>query len=167
MDMRRLGTLAAVAGIALLAACGGNDSGDDTTAVPGDSSGSDGSTEPGVPIVGSRWVLEELQAAGATVAGPADPQAYFEIDENGDVTGSTGCNGFSGAAEVSDAGITFEPLISTRRGCSGDLGQIDSSMLQVLRGETTVEVAGDTLTITNADGDSLTLQASDAPSTEL
>ncbi|WP_083460066.1 META domain-containing protein [Jiangella muralis] len=164
--MRRLGTLAAVAGIALLAACGGNDSGDDTTAVPGDS-GSDGSTEPAVPIVGSRWVLEELQAAGATIAGPADPQAYFEIGENGDVTGSTGCNGFSGSAEVSDSSITFQPLISTRRGCSGDLGQIDNSMLAVLSGEVTVEVSGDALTITNAEGESLTMQASDAPSTDL
>ncbi|TDD70205.1 META domain-containing protein [Jiangella aurantiaca] len=166
MVMRRLGTLAAVAGIALLAACGGNDSGDDTTAVPGDS-GSDGSTEPAVPIVGSRWVLEELQATGATVAGPSDPEAYFEIDENGDVTGSTGCNGFSGSAEVGDSSITFQPLISTRRGCSGDLGQIDNSMLQVLSGEVTVEASGDTLTLTNADGNSLTMVMSDAPSTDL
>ncbi|WP_158602912.1 META domain-containing protein [Jiangella rhizosphaerae] len=164
--MRRLGTLAAVAGLALLAACGGNDSGDDTTAVPGDS-GVGGSTEPAVPIVGSRWVLEELQAAGATVAGPTESEAYFEIDENGDVTGSTGCNGFSGSAEVSDSSITFQPLISTRRGCSGDLGQIDSSMLRVLNGEVTVEVSGDVLTLTNAEGDSLTMAASDAPSTDL
>ncbi|SDT67193.1 META domain-containing protein [Jiangella sp. DSM 45060] len=155
-----------MAGIALLAACGGNDSGDDTTAVPGDS-GADGSTEPAVPVVGSRWVLEELQAAGATIAGPADPQAYFEIDENGDVTGSTGCNGFSGSAEVSDSSITFQPLISTRRGCSGDLGQIDGSMLGVLSGEVTVEMSGDVLTITNAEGETLTMQASDAPSTDL
>ncbi|SDU36818.1 META domain-containing protein [Jiangella alkaliphila] len=155
-----------MASIALLAACGGNDSGDDTTAVPGDS-GSDGSTEPAVPIVGSRWVLEELQAAGATVAGQSDPEAYFEIDENGDVTGTTGCNGFSGSAEVGDASITFQPLISTRRGCSGELGQIDTHMLAVLNGEVTVEVTGDALTLTNTEGDSLSLLASDAPSTDL
>ncbi len=155
-----------MASIALLAACGGNDSGDDTTAVPGDS-GSDGSTEPAVPIVGSRWVLEELQAAGATVAGQSDAEAYFEIDENGDVTGTTGCNGFSGSAEVGDASITFQPLISTRRGCSGELGQIDTHMLAVLSGEVTVEVTGDALTLTNTEGDSLSLLASDAPSTDL
>jgi heat shock protein HslJ len=167
MDMRRLGTLAAVAGIALLAACGSDDAGDDTTAVPGDSSESDGSTEPAVPVVGSRWVLNEVTTAEATLQRPADADAYLQIDENGDVTGSTGCNGFSGSAEVSDSSISFAPLISTRRGCSGELGQIDSSMLQVLNGDVTVEVAGDVLTVTNAEGDTLSLSASDAPSTDL
>lgn len=167
MDMRRLGTLAAVAGIALLAACGSEDAGDDTTAVPGDSSESDGSTEPAVPIVGSRWVLDEVQTADATVSPPAEAEAYFQIDENGDVTGSTGCNGFGGSAEVSDSTISFSPLISTRRGCSGDLGEIDASMLQVLNGDVTVEVAGDMLTLTNAEGDTLTLQATDAAATGL
>jgi heat shock protein HslJ len=167
MDMRRLGTLAAVAGIAMLAACGSSDSGDDTTAVPGDSSESDGSTEPAVPVVGSRWVLDEVTAQGATVERPADADAYFQIDENGDVTGSTGCNGFSGSAEVSDSSISFAPLISTRRGCSGELGKIDSSMLQVLNGDVTVEVSGDVLTVTNAEGDTLSLTASDAAATGL
>jgi heat shock protein HslJ len=167
MDMRRLGTLAAVAGIAMLAACGSSDSGDDTTAVPGDSSESDGSTEPAVPVVGSRWVLDEVTAQGATVERPADADAYFQIDENGDVTGSTGCNGFSGSAEVSDSSISFAPLISTRRGCSGELGQIDSSMLQVLNGDVTVEVSGDVLTVTNAEGDTLSMTASDAAATGL
>jgi heat shock protein HslJ len=167
MDMRRLGTLAAVAGIAVLAACGSSDSGDDTTAVPGDSSESDGSTEPAVPIVGSRWVLDEVTTADATVQASSEAEAYFQIDENGDVTGSTGCNGFSGSAEVSDSTISFSPLISTRRGCSGDLGQIDSSMLQVLDGDVTVEAAGDVITITNAEGDTLTMQASGAAATGL
>lgn len=167
MDMRRLGTLAAVAGIALLAACGSSDDGDDTTAVPGDSSESDESTEPAVPIVGSRWVLDEVQTAETTLQPPAEAEAYFQIDENGDVTGSTGCNGFSGSAEVSDSTISFSPLISTRRGCSGDLGQIDASMLQVLNGDVTVEAAGEVITITNAEGDTLTLQASGAASTGL
>lgn len=159
MDMRRLGTLAAVAGIALLAACGSGDAGDDTTAVPGDSAGSDGSTEPALPVVGSRWVLEEVTTADATVQGSADAEAYFEIDENGDVTGSTGCNGFSGSAQVSDSSISFAPLISTRRGCSGDVGQIDASMMQVLKGEVAVEISGDTLTLINAEAGTLTMQA--------
>ncbi|WP_051426509.1 META domain-containing protein [Jiangella gansuensis] len=156
-----------MASIALIAACGGNDSDDGTTAVPEDGSGSGGSSEPAVSIVSSRWVLDQLETAEASLQAPSESEAWFEIGENGDVTGSTGCNGFSGAAEVGDASITFQPLISTRRGCSGELGEIDNAMLSVLRGEVTAEISGDVLTITNAEGGTLTLQASDQPSTEL
>ncbi|WP_162606583.1 META domain-containing protein [Jiangella asiatica] len=155
-----------MASIALIAACGSNDSDDGTTAVPEDG-GSGGSSEPAVSIVSSRWVLSQLETADASLQPSGESEAWFEIGENGDVTGSTGCNGFSGAAEVSDSSITFQPLISTRRGCSGELGDIDNAMLGVLRGEVTAEVSGDVLTITNAEGGTLTLQASDQPATEL
>jgi heat shock protein HslJ len=148
-----------MASIAFVAACGNNGSNDETTAVPEDDGGQS-STEPALSIVGQRWVLAEVQAQGGPVKAPADPEAYLEITEDGDVTGSTGCNGFGGSAEVGDQTITFQPLIATKRGCSGDLGKLDSAMLSVLHGEVTAEVAGGTLTITDEEGEVLTLEAS-------
>lgn len=163
MDMRRLGILAAMASIALIAACGSNDD-DGTTAVPeGDSSSAEETAEPAIPLTGSRWVLTSVETAGASVQGMDDPEAYFQIDEKGEVSGSTGCNGFGGSAEVGDDVITFEPLIATKKACSGELGQIDSAMLGVLRGDVTTEVVGEEITLTNADGDSLTMHASAEP----
>lgn len=152
-----------MATIALVTACGNNGN-DETTAVPEDD-GQQSSTEPAVSVVGQRWVLAEADAQSGAVKAPSEPEAYLEIAENGDVTGSTGCNGFGGAAEVGDQTITFQPLIATKRGCSGQLGKVDSAMLSVLHGEVTAEIAGNTLTLTNDEGETLTLEvASGSPS---
>lgn len=169
--MRRLRTLAAVASIAVIAACGSG-SDDDTTTVPEDGGGSsetesNESTGSAVPIVGTQWMLDEVDAGGASIQTDADTSAYLRINEAGEVTGSTGCNGFSGSAEVGDEVITFEPLLATKKGCSGELGQIDSSMLSVLRGEVSADVAGDSLTLTNTDGETLVLTVGEPPSTDL
>lgn len=154
----------------MIAACGsGND--DDTTAVPegGGSSETDSSESTGsaVPIVGTQWILNEVEAADASITTDANISAYLRINDAGEVTGSTGCNGFSGSAEVGDEVITFEPLLATKKGCSGALGQVDSAMLTVLRGEVSADVAGDSLTLTNADGETLMLTVGEPPSTDL
>ena len=170
IGMRRLRIFSAVAGIALLAACGSNGSDDGTTAVPEDGSGTSESETTAEPasIVSTKWILKEVATADVSLQSADDgPSAWLQINDAGEVTGSTGCNGFGGSAEVGEGVVTFEPLLATKKGCSGELGEIDTAMLTVLRGEVTAEVSGDSLTMTNADGDALTLSAGEVPSGEL
>lgn len=162
-QMRQLRTLVAVAGLAVLAACGSQDATDDpATAVPEDGAASE--SPPGAPVVGSRWVLSSLKTAAGTVEPPADATPYLQIDDNGQVVGSTGCNGFGGSAQVGEGSISFSPLIATKMACSGVLGDLDSAILGVLDGDVTTSVSGDDLKITNAAGDSLNLRLSAEPS---
>ena len=64
-------------------------------------------------LAGTKWRLEDLSGAGAI----ADPPATLEFAEDGGVSGSTGCNRFTGTATVSGDAISFSPLATTRRAC--------------------------------------------------
>jgi heat shock protein HslJ len=81
------------------------------------------------------------------------------------VGGNTGCNAFGGNAEVNedDGTVTFSEVFSTMRACTGERGESDSAMMAVLQGTVTVELDGETLTLTNANGDSLQLTATEEP----
>lgn len=162
LQTRQFRILAVVASIAALAACGSRDASDRTTAVPEEGSGAS-STPASEPIVGSRWVLHAVETASASIEAPTSAAAFLEIDDTGQVLGNTGCNGFGGAAEVAEGSVTFSQLIATKKACSGELGQIDTAMLSVLDGEVTAEVTGGKLTLTNADGETLTLHVSEEP----
>lgn len=164
IDMRRLGQFVTVlASATVLAACGNG--GDDTTVVPDDAD--PGSQTEDTPLAGTYWELDELAAGDSTTEIPGDVGAYLQI-EDGAVGGNTGCNTFGGNAEVDDEGgtVEFSEVFSTMRACSGPAGESDSTMMAVLQGTVTVEINGDALTLTNADGDSLRLSAAEEPPTE-
>lgn len=155
--MKRLRMLIAVAGLVTVAACG-NDNGDDgTTAVPDNGAGSE--TED-TPLDGTHWQLDGLSVDDASPKLPKDAESFLEITD-GAVGGNTGCNTFGGNAEVSEDGstVTFSEVIATKRACSRPLGEVDNAMLAVLRDEVTAEISGDTLTLTNTNGDQLELSA--------
>ncbi|NED95331.1 META domain-containing protein [Phytoactinopolyspora alkaliphila] len=159
--MRRLGQFVTVlASATVLAACGNG--GDDTTAVPDD--GDPGSQTEGMPLAGTYWGLDELSADDSTTEIPDDVGAYLLL-EDGAVGGNTGCNTFGGNAEINedDGTVEFSEVFSTMRACSGAQGESDSAMMAVLQGTVMVEIDGESLTLTNAQGDSLQLSVTEEP----
>lgn len=164
MEMRPLRILAVFAVVAGLAGCG-----DDmrTTISPGGGGGA--AAQPTVvataSLAGTTWLVEEAVTASGPVRPQAENVAYLTIDSDGTVLGNTGCNGFSGTAEVSDGRLDFAPLISTKVACSGDAGVVDTTMLHLLDGEVGAAVEGTTLTITGGEGGSLVLHATSSPTT--
>ena len=60
-----------------------------------------------------KWQATEI--SGASVA--ADVQTTLEIAEDGQSTGSGGCNTFRGMAEFSITAISFGPLAGTKMAC--------------------------------------------------
>lgn len=167
--MRRIGLLAAMVGLVAVAACG-NDSDDDTTAVTDNGSATDNGTTAtpddnadspaeDAPLTGTRWTVDALSVADvATESVSADTGAFVVIEE-GEIRGDTGCNTFGGDAVVGEGVIEVAQVIATKRACSDELGDLDRAVLTVLRDDVTVEVSGDMLTLTNADGDRLELRA--------
>lgn len=154
MRVLRLLTVAAVAGV--LAACGANDPGDDTVLEPGSPGGSDSDVE----LIGTTWTLNEASTASGEATTP-EKDAYVEFTEDGRVEGNSGCNGYGGDAEIDGDQITLGPIVGTMRACDGATGAVDQAFGTVLQGTITASVSGDALTLTNADGATLTFTAAD------
>ncbi|WP_164465264.1 META domain-containing protein [Phytoactinopolyspora halophila] len=153
--LRRIGVLIAAAGLAV-ASCGNDD---DTTAVQEDSNAS---SESESALTETAWEVDLVQDGETTTEAPEDVDATLGIHD-GQIGGNTGCNAFTGDVEVSEdqSTIIVSDVVSTLRACMDTRGELDQIVLGTLRGELTVEIDGDVLTLTNEDGTSLTLRAID------
>jgi len=65
-------------------------------------------------LPGSTWELVAIE--GGAVAGDAVPTLAF--DDQGAVSGSTGCNTFSGEVAIDGNTLSFGPLVTTRMACA-------------------------------------------------
>jgi heat shock protein HslJ len=96
-------------------------------------------------IEGVPWVLES--GAGMEAGGPA-PTATFEA---GRVTGTTGCNRYSGTYVVDGGRLSIEPGAATRMGCPPPADEVERAYLAALGRVSGWRVEGDALTLL-ADG---------------
>jgi heat shock protein HslJ len=113
--------------------------------------------DPDRPVTGTRWVLTELVTADAVSTSAALEAAAptLTIGADGAVSGTTGCNSFTGTAQVGEGTISFGPLAVTEMACGGpELDEIQTQVLAVLSGQATVAVDGASMRITAADGTS-------------
>ena len=89
-----------------------------------------------------------------------ETRVYFGID--GQVSGSVGCNQFSGNYEEIGGKITFSMLVSTMMACPELQMTQESTAFQVMSGTVDFELEGNTLTIFDASGEtSIMLSAVD------
>ncbi|MDH6282075.1 META domain-containing protein [Prescottella agglutinans] len=117
-------------------------------------------TEPDRPVVGTTWVVESLITPDAVVTSTAleTSAPSLTIGQDGQATGSTGCNRFSGPVRVGDSTITFGKLATTRVACPDDVTDVERAVLHVLDGEVTYTVSGPTMELTRPDGTGLHLR---------
>lgn len=115
--------------------------------------------DPDRPVVGTTWVVTTLITpdANTTSAALETSAPSLTIGQDGQVTGSTGCNRFSGPVRVGDSTITFGPLATSRMACPDDVAEVEQAVLHVLDGEVTYAVDGATMRLTKADGTGLGL----------
>ncbi|MEX1209199.1 MAG: META domain-containing protein [Acidimicrobiia bacterium] len=110
--------------------------------------------EPDAALIGTLWHLDTLIEgdAASTVASPAT----LHIDDQGKVTGSTGCNSMSGTYQ---AATGFSPLATTKIACDPSVMDQESLLLAVLGGDPILTIEGSTLTVTASDGSALMYRA--------
>lgn len=99
-------------------------------------------------LVGTTWVVTGTVATEAVSSVPADAEASITITDE-TVAVNTGCNTGSGGVEVADATLTFGPIATTMRACTDEIMQLETAVLNVLNGEVTYEVSGDSLSLRN------------------
>lgn len=113
--------------------------------------------EPARPLINTRWTLDTVVGTGGTSSSvPAGASATMTFAD-GRVSGSTGCNSFSGAATVAGDKITFGDIAATRRACDGAVGSVEADVLRVLDGTATFRIEGDRLILEAPDGSGLQL----------
>jgi putative lipoprotein len=97
------------------------------------------------------WKLVSYGAAGSPTPVVADAEAGLTFNEDGTVTGNSGCNGFGGDYTVEGDQVTFGQVASTLMACDDARMAQEDAVHKVLTETATYQIAGDTLTITNND----------------
>jgi heat shock protein HslJ len=97
--------------------------------------GGDGAANGG--LVNTSWTIASL--AGVPSVPNARPTMTFSQD--GIVSGSAGCNQFTGSFRTDGSAISITKVASTLMMCQGDLGQQEAVFLKGLNGATTWHVS--------------------------
>jgi heat shock protein HslJ len=110
---------------------------------------------PAKPDISGEWKLASY--GNVAYPAPALPNVDTFIQfENGQMSGNVGCNGFGGTYEVKGDKITFSGIISTLMYCEETSTQ-EQGVLGVFSDNLALQIQlnGDFLTITSADGASV------------
>ncbi len=112
------------------------------------------------PLQGS-WSLTAYGPQGATAPAAPDSQASIVFNDDGTLSGSSGCNGFGGEYSVEGDQIKFGGLASTLMACDEPLMTQEGTVFKVLNDTASYQIDGGTLTVTK-DGTVLVFTAAEA-----
>jgi heat shock protein HslJ len=100
-------------------------------------------------LVGTAWTLESLASGDAVSSIVAE--ATLQLNADGTLSASTGCRHLTGRYAVSGAKVTgtLDPYDTI--GCVNPIGDQDAHILQVIGGEFSFAIQGESLTLTAGD----------------
>lgn len=107
---------------------------------------------PADPLVGAWNVTGYNNGKGAVVSPVAGSTITATFTADGQVSGSTGCNDYSGPYKLDGESLTVGPLVSTKKACEQDLMDQEQQFLTALQTPTTVESSGGNVTLRDASG---------------
>ena len=106
-----------------------------------------GSIGMSADLSGSEWRPSLISASEP----PSEAKISVAFKDNGQVTGSGGCNRFFGPYAISGNTIKIGPIASTRKGCPG-ITHVEMAFFAALEAAKTFEREGDTLVLFDASG---------------
>ena len=138
----RASLVALVVGVLFVSACSS-----DTTST---SSGGPSSGAAGATLTGTSWTLTSYPPSGASSSTPTAAPASLTFAQGGALSGTTGCNSFSGTytTQASRLSITLGPM--TQRACTDPAAQAQESAI--------TQLLPSTATYSTSSSGSLTLQ---------
>jgi heat shock protein HslJ len=91
---------------------------------------------------------QDVSAGEASFTVKADPVTGGQM-----LTGSTGCNGYRASIiGTGDGRIQIGGILSTKRGCPGDRGDLEDAFVKALRGATRMVAEGDRVILDGSGG---------------
>lgn len=98
------------------------------------------------------WLLVAYgDALEPTIPADVDPSISIAFDAEG-VSGTGGCNSFTGTFSYDNDQINFSPLAATRRACPDPVMEVEMLFFEALQSATSFTIEGDVLTITYGEG---------------
>jgi len=114
--------------------------------------GAGGTAEPEPSLSGTTWRFYDM--GQDTLADPSKTE--LRIDPDGKVSGSTGCNRFTGTATMVGTSLSFSPFATTRMLCDPGLMRQESLILTALQSvKSFALVESDRLNLLDATGQPL------------
>lgn len=101
-------------------------------------------------LIGS-WKLAAYGPADAPIPAVEGVGAGLTFNEDGTVTGTSGCNGLGGNYTVEGDQISFGEFVSTLMACDEPIMAQEEAAHKVMTATATYKIEGDTLTINNND----------------
>lgn len=139
--MRTLRTLLAVGAVAVLAAC--SSGGGDEEPLEESPTGADA---PTLDLTGS-WTLASGTTSDGDIALVEGTPVTLEVAEGGAVSGTSGCNQYSGQVTVEGDEVSFGPLASTMMACEENLMTLEAAYQAALGDVNAGALDGETLTL--------------------
>ncbi|MBC2906593.1 META domain-containing protein [Streptomyces cupreus] len=162
---------AALAGTAVLAACGSESGSGSSTVGDGEKT-----TKAADVIADTRWVPQKVTVDGKEYELPTG-EKNFRVDEahitfkpgaaepdvgGGESGGTVGCNSFGADVEIDGDTVKITDLAQTEIGCPGPVQEFEEKFTSVFTGTLKAKIEEEggakVLTLTRADGDSITLR---------
>ena len=106
--------------------------------------------QPSASLTGS-WKLTSYGPANALTPAVAGVEAGLMFNEDGTVTGNSGCNRFGGSYTVDADQIAFKDIVSTLMACDDPRMAQEEAVRKVLTDTATFKIEGNALTLTNND----------------
>jgi heat shock protein HslJ len=100
---------------------------------------------------GTAWTVARYLDGGALADIPAEVHADLVFAAGG-VSGSAGCNRYTGAFDASGDAIVFGPLATTLMACPPPASEVEAAYLAALRAVTAYAVTADRLVLLDASG---------------
>ena len=94
-------------------------------------------------LAGTNWQLLQLGPNGAL----SENLPTLSFSNDGKVSGSGGCNTFSGPVTISGMAIKFGPLAATKKACSEQVDAQEAAYLKALEQAQTFEIRATSLLI--------------------
>ncbi len=103
-------------------------------------------------LSGTSWHLVTYGPAAQQIPAADGVTTLVQFSADGQVSGSFGCNQFSGHYQVRGDKVTFDQIISTMMACPGMSMDQESTSFQVFTGTARFELDGNNLVIQDAGG---------------
>jgi heat shock protein HslJ len=105
-----------------------------------------------LPLVGTTWALTTIASGDAVSSVLNGTEVSAEFTADGTVSGSAGCNRYSGSYTWTGDQLSFSPLSSTKMACADDVMAQESAFLASMGDVASFAIEGSELTLSDGSG---------------
>lgn len=109
------------------------------------------------------WKISEYGNADSPIPAVPNVSTSIKFGQDGKLSGSAGCNLFSGVFKISGNQIVFGEMVSTLMACEGPIMQQEIAVLNILTGNCSYTLEQGLLTIRTSKNSMLILAPQDKP----